>query len=55
MKKYNQILTKYDQMLIKYDQSNQIHVEIVQERHFLEITNPNAKNHTGLGWGGIGV
>ena len=27
----------------------------IQERHFLEIKKSNAKNHTGLGWGGIGV
>ena len=36
--------------------TKQIHVGKIQEHHFLEIKKSNAKNHTGLGWGGaIGV
>ena len=31
-----------------------MHDVFFQERHFLEIKNSNAKNHTGLGWGGGG-
>ena len=37
-------------MLIKYDENDKIHVENVQERHFLEIKKINVKNHTGFGW-----
>ena len=43
-----------DQIVTKYVEKNQMYVEIVQARHFLEIKNSNAKNHTGLG-GSIGV
>ena len=39
-------------MLTKYYKLDQIHVENFQERHFLEMKKSNAKNHTGLGWGG---
>ena len=39
-------------MLTEYDRNDQIHVGNFQERHFLEIKESNAKNHTGLGWGG---
>ena len=39
-------------ILTKYDKNDQIHVEKIQERHFLEIKKSNAKNHTGLGWWG---
>ena len=52
---YAKILTKYNQMLTKYDSQEQIHVENFQERHFPEIKRSNAKNHAGLGWGGIGI
>ena len=38
--------------MTKYDKNDKIHVENLQERHFLEIKKSNAKNHTGLGWGG---
>ena len=41
-----------DQILIESDKHNQTHVEKIQERHFLETQKYNAKNHTGLGWGG---
>ena len=42
--------------MIEYDKHDHIHVGNFQERHFLEIKTFNAKNHTGLGWGGgIGV
>ena len=46
--------TIYDKILIKYDKNEQMHVVFFQERHFLEIKNVNAKNHTGWGggWGG---
>ena len=33
----DQILTKYDQIVTKYYQNDQIHVEKIQERHFLTI------------------
>ena len=39
-------------MQTKCDKYDQIHVGSFQERHFLEIKKSNAKNHTGLGWGG---
>ena len=35
--KYDQILIKYDQILTKYDKNDQIHIENIQERHFLGI------------------
>ena len=48
--------TIYDQTLTKYSNNKQIHVKRIQEHRFLEINKSNAKNHTGLGWGGgIGV
>ena len=37
MSRENQILTKYDKILTKYDKNDQIHVEKIQEHHFLEI------------------
>ena len=37
MSREDQILTKYDQILTKYDKNDQIHVEQIQERHFLGI------------------
>ena len=51
MSREDQILTICDQISTKYDKIDQIHVENVQERNFLEIKKTNAKNHTGLGWG----
>ena len=39
-------------IVTKYVKNQIIHVEKIQERHFLEIKKSNAKNHTGLGWGG---
>ena len=44
-----------DQILTKYVKNDQTHVEKIQEHHFLDINKSNAKNHTGLGWRGIGV
>ena len=52
---FYQILTKSDQIFTIYVKNREIHVENVQEHHFLEIKKTNAKNHTGLGWGGIGI
>ena len=47
---------EYDQILMKYDQNNKIHVENIQERHFLEIKKSNAKKYTGFGlWGDWGI
>ena len=46
----------YGQMLTKHDRNAQIHVEQIQERHFLRIKKAKAKNISkGLGWvwGGI--
>ena len=44
-------MTIHDQLLTKYDKHDHIHVENVQERHFLEIKKSNVKHHTGFGWG----
>ena len=41
--------TIHDPILMKYDKNEQMHVEQIQERHFLETNKSNAKNHTGLG------
>ena len=38
----------------KSTQIDNLHVENVQERHFLEIKKSNAKNHTGLGGEALG-
>ena len=46
--------TIYDQILTEYDKNEQILVEKIKERHFLEMKKSNAKNHTGLGSGGGG-
>ena len=48
-------MIKYDHILINYDQHDQIHVENVQERKFLEIKQINAKKYTGFGVGELGV
>ena len=42
-------------MTTRYNKNDQIHVDIFQERHCLEIKNFNAKNHTGLGCGVGGI
>ena len=34
---YCQLLTKHEQIVTKYYQNDQIHVEKIQERHFLRI------------------
>ena len=47
----DKILTKYDQILTIYVKNHSIHVNKIQERHFLEIKKSNVKNHTGFGWG----
>ena len=52
MTKHDQILTKYNNILTKYDKNDQIHVEQIQECHFLRIKKNNAKN---IAAGGIGV
>ena len=39
MSREDQVLTKYEQILTQNDKNDQIHVEKIQERHFLGIKN----------------
>ena len=61
---FDQILTKSDQILTIYVKNHSIHVENVQERHFLKIKqstskiiqkkNPSSKINHDFGYWGIG-